>query len=67
MIGYKMTRPDCGGWMFLGTTPEEVGKSIQSEIESNEGLDIEECGLLEIEAFEISQDAIDAMPDFPGW
>lgn len=67
LIGYKLTRPDCGGWMFLGTDPAEVGKAVRDELEMNEGLPADECGQVVIEAFEITQEEIDNMPDFPGW
>jgi len=53
--------------MFLGTDPDEVGKALGHELESNEGLPADECGQVVIEAFEITQDEIDAMPEFQGW
>lgn len=67
LVGYRLTREDCGGWLFLGTTPQEVANSLRSEIETNEGLPADECSLMRIEPFEITQDEIDKMPEFPGW
>ena len=62
----KITRPDCGGWMFAGTTPEEVIGVVKSEIEANlseEG----NLGDIHIEEFQITQKEIDEMGDFEGW
>ena len=67
LIGYKLTRPDCPGWMFLGVKPKDVGEALGRELEGNEGLSAEECGEVVIEAFEITQDEIDNMPEFQGW
>ena len=66
LVGYKLTRPKCGGWMFLGVTPSEVGEQLATQLE-NEGLLTDGCGHIVIEAFEITQDEIDNMPEFPGW
>jgi hypothetical protein len=67
MIGYKLINSECPGWMFLGTDLNEVGNAIVSELQNNEGLSVEECAKLTIEAFEITQEEIDKMPEFQGW
>lgn len=68
VVGYKLTRPESGNtWMFAGTTPEEVAKTVACEIENNEGLSPDECGRIVIEAYETTQAEIDNMPEFPGW
>ena len=55
MIGYKLTRS------------EAVAECVKTEIESGEGLSLDELSTLKIEPFEISQQEIDDMPEFPGW
>ncbi|NIL95828.1 MAG: hypothetical protein GTO62_01465 [Planctomycetales bacterium] len=67
MIGYRMTRGCCRGWLFCGTTPADVASAIQNEIESCEGLSADEIDAMRIEAIEITQQEIDAMPEFQGW
>ena len=67
LIGYKMTRPSCPGWMFLGVSPDEVANAIRYELERQEGMSAEECGDLEIRPFETTQSEIDSMPEFQGW
>lgn len=66
-IGYKLSRHDCNGWLFGGTTPKEVAECLQNELDSHEGLSVEECDVITIEAFEITQKEIDDMPEFQGW
>lgn len=67
IVGYKLTRPDCGGWCFAGTTPEEVGETIRNELGGNEGLSAEECGEIQIVAYDTTQEEIDKLPEFQGW
>ena len=67
LVGYKVKRTGCPGWIFAGTTPKEVADTIKNEIDSHEGLAADECGLLAIEAYETTQAEIDALPDFEGW
>jgi len=66
-VGYKLTRDSCPGWMFLGTTPEEVARTIKNEFEMHEGLDPDEIESMTIEPFWIMQEEIDNMPEFQGW
>ena len=66
MIGYKLIRGSSGTWMFAGTTPQEVLNTLKVELEG----DFSEGGepdSFELEPFEITQEEIDSMPDFPGW
>lgn len=66
--GYKLKRPAVSnGWIFIGTTHEEVASAIVSEIEMQKGMSVDECDDIVIEAFEITQQEIDDMPEFPGW
>jgi hypothetical protein len=67
MIGYILRRKLCGRWIFIGTTPEDVAIGVRNEIDSHEGLSLDECDVLIIEPREISQDEIDNMPEFDGW
>jgi len=67
MIGYKLTRPGCQNWLFCGTTTEEIVATIKNEIESEEGLSLDERDAFSIAPFEINQEEIDTMPEFPGW
>ncbi len=67
MVAYKLSRPDCGGWMFAGTTPEEVAECVKNELDMHEGLPADECGEIAIEAYETTQEEIDALPEFEGW
>ena len=67
MIGYKMTRVDCSGWMYMGTTPREVADTLFNELEMHEGLTVEECGEIAIVGYETTQEEIDALPEFQGW
>lgn len=65
LIGYKLSRPNCPGWMFIGTTPQEVGEAIKNELLDTGFPDNE--GSIVIEPFEITQKEIDEMPEFQGW
>lgn len=67
IIAYKMSRPDCPGFMHAGVTPEDVAWCLKNEIESQEGLTPDECGQIIIEAYETTQEEIDALPEFGGW
>ena len=53
--------------MFCGTTPEEVAAAVRNEIEACEGLSVEEIDTMEIVAFDVTQQEIDAMGEFAGW
>lgn len=68
MLGYKLMRPSTGTrtWMFCGTTVDEVINTLRSELESDmeEGNDPTDIHLI---PFEITQEEIDNMPEFPGW
>jgi hypothetical protein len=66
VIGYVLTRPQSFG-LFLGTTPEEVGKAITEEIRNNAGLSVDEIDTLTIRPQLFTQTEIDSMGDFPGW
>ena len=67
LVGYKLTRPDCGGWMFAGVTAAEVAETLRLEMEQSDDLSADEfCGI-HIEAYETTQDEIDSLPDFGGW
>lgn len=67
MIGYKLKRTDCDGWLFLGTKPREVGIVFAEELQSNDGLSPEEIGGYLIEPFVITPEEIENMPEFDGW
>ena len=67
MVAYKLTRPDCGGWMHAGVTPAEVACCIENELKAHEGMTADECGTIVIEPYETIQDEIDALPEFQGW
>lgn len=67
MVGYKLSLASCPGWMYLGTEPQEVADALRNELESNEGLSVDEIEEMTIEAFEITQEEIDKMPEFQGW
>ena len=66
LVGYKLRREDCGGWMFMGTTPQEVANTLRSEIEADGGIMIA-CSVMRIEPCEVTQEEIDNMPEFEGW
>ena len=69
MIGYRIFRPETGGnqYIFAGTTAADVAEAIQMEIESHEGLSLDECDKIVVEACSITQEEIDSMPEFEGW
>ena len=68
LIGYKMTREySLGTWMFLGVTPREVTDALREELFLDEDLSLEERDTITITPYEISQEEIDNMPEFPGW
>ena len=67
MVGYKLTITEGIGWMFCGTTPKEVSECLRNELDTHEGLSVEEIDEITIEAFEITQEEIDNMPEFQGW
>lgn len=63
---YKIIRPQAGNtWMFAGTSLQELFKTLKDELENFEG-DPEDNDIL-IQQFEISQEEIDNMQEFPGW
>ncbi|MHA2046999.1 MAG: hypothetical protein ACW99G_19590 [Candidatus Thorarchaeota archaeon] len=62
-----MTRQDCNTSMFLGVTPEEVAACIKDEMDTHEGLDVDEVGSMTIEPFIITKAEIANMGDFEGW
>ena len=66
-VAYKVRRPDCSGWIYAGRMPGEVAEVIKNELDSHDGLSAEECGELHIEAYETTQEEVDALPEFPGW
>jgi hypothetical protein len=53
--------------MFLGVTPEEVAACIKDEMDTHEGLDVDEVGSMTIEPFIITKAEIANMGDFEGW
>jgi len=63
----KITRPDCSGWMFAGTTSAEVANTVQAEIESNLAEGAGSFGDIHIEEYRTTQEEIDYMPEFEGW
>lgn len=67
LIGYKLTRPNCGGWLFLGTDPAQIGDAIRYELESERDFPIEDREQFTIHPMEITQEEIDTMPEFEGW
>jgi len=67
VVGYKITRPDCGGWMFAGTTAAEVAETLKNELDMNEGLSADECGQIVVEAYETTLEDIESLPEFEGW
>ena len=67
IIGYKLSLADCAGWCFVGTTPEEVALAVKNEIDANEGLCADDISCMSIEAYETTQEEIDALPEFQGW
>ena len=67
IIGYKLTRATCPGWMFAGTTPDEVATTIRNELESEAGLSADECDAITIAPYETTAKEIEMMPEFPGW
>ena len=67
IVGYKLTRGTCPKWCFAGTSPHDVAAVLKDELDSHEGLSAEECDQIVIEAYETTQDEIDALCDFEGW
>ena len=67
IIAYKLTYEHSPGWLCLGKTPKEVGFAIQEEIFGHEGLSAEERGVMQIEAYETTQEEIDNLKEFQGW
>lgn len=67
MVGYKLERSGPSGWMFCGTTPQEVANVLKAEIEADMELPTDERCVITLTPFEITQAEIDAMPEFPGW
>ena len=67
MIAYKLMREDCGGtWMYCGTDVQGVLNVLKTELESDM-MEGNERSTIIIEPFEITQEEIDNMPEFPGW
>lgn len=67
VIGYKLKREGCPGWMFMGVEPHEVAATLACELENHKGLSVDECDTLHVEAFETTTEEIDALPEFEGW
>ena len=67
VVGYKIGRVGFSTWIFGGTTPSEVAAAIESEIDMNEGLPVDECDALTIEPYETTLDEINQLPEFEGW
>lgn len=67
VVGYKLTRSECPGYMFLGITPTEVADALQDELDSHEGLSAEECGEMTVVAYQTTRAQIQKLPEFGGW
>lgn len=68
IIGYRLVREDNSGiWLHAGTTAKDVVAIVQSEIEANEGLSVDELYSFMIEPYETTQEEIDSLPEFKGW
>jgi hypothetical protein len=67
LIGYKLSRAMCSGWLFCGTTPEDVARAVQNEIEANNGLSADEIDDMTIEVVEMTQQEINSLGEFQGW
>jgi len=67
IVAYKLTRPECSGWLFAGVTPSEVVETLMNELEMHDGLSSEECGQIVIEAYETTRQEIDNLPEHEGW
>lgn len=67
LVGYRLKRERAGGEMFLGVSPLEVSSAIAHELFTEHKLGIDDRDTFTVEAFEITQKEIDAMPEFQGW
>lgn len=69
MIGYWIERDDVGGRIFAGVTAEEVVATLKEELENDydSGLPELELSVISLHPVEITQEEIDAMPEFQGW
>lgn len=62
--GYCLTLENYGGWLFLGTSPEQIGQSLIDELEYQEDEDIKNYRIVKKQ---FTQKEIDDMPEFHGW
>ena len=53
--------------MHAGVTAIEVCRTLQCELEAQDGLSVDECGVIHVVAYETTQEEIDALPEFEGW
>ena len=67
VVGYWLSRSDCGGLLFAGVTPEDVATVVKNEIDANGGLLPDECGEIILTAVMTTQAEIDSLPEFSGW
>ena len=67
MTGYWMKIEGSDARAFLGTTPNEVAEQVKHEIEAHEDMRAEDIDAIEIHACDVTQEQIDAMPDFHGF
>ena len=63
IVAYKLHRSAGIGWMFAGTTPEQVAMCLKHELE-NHGL-VDES--ITIECYETTPAEIEDLPEFQGW
>ncbi len=67
ITAFRLRRPDCPGWMFVGTTPAEAADAVRNELENEDGLPADERGSIILEPYTTTQPEIDALPEFEGW
>lgn len=67
MIGYWLQRSGCPGKMFVGVTPKEIANCIECELGGEEEQIADARDAITLTPFEVTQEEIDAMPEFGGW
>jgi hypothetical protein len=67
VVGYKLTRADCAGWLFAGITPEEVAKTVAYELDADQSLPPSFRGAIILTPLVTTQAEIDSLPEFEGW
>ena len=68
VLGFVLKRETCGEqWLYLGSSPDEVGKSLAGELQGDEGLSIDEMDKFTIEPRLFTPKELAEMPEFEGW